>query len=52
MKRLFKIIILFLVIFAIGVVVAVDSIHDAFEKDTIETVELPPKLLNKASQLF
>lgn len=52
MKRLFKLVILFLVIFAIGVVVAIDSIHTAFEKDTIETVSAPPKLLNAASQLF
>lgn len=52
MKRLFKLVILFLVIFAIGVVVAIDSIHDTFEKDTIESVELPPKLLNAATQLF
>jgi len=52
MKRLFKLVILFLIIFAIGVVVAIDSIHDTFEKEDIEEVRTPPKLLNAASQLF
>jgi len=52
MKRLFKLVILFLVIFAIGVVVAIDSIHDTFETEEIETVHTSPKLLNAASQLF
>jgi len=52
MKRLFKLIILFLIIFAIGVVVAIDSIHDTFEKDNVETVNAPPKIIQKALQVF
>ncbi|MBL4745606.1 MAG: hypothetical protein JKY08_04500 [Flavobacteriaceae bacterium] len=52
MKRLFKIVILFLIIFAIGVVVAIDSIHNTFKDESIETVHASPKLLNAASQLF
>jgi len=52
MKRLFKLIILFLIIFAIGVVVAIDSIHNTFEKDNVETVNAPPKIIQKALQVF
>lgn len=46
MKRLYKIIFLFLVIFFIGIYITVNSINNSFSsEDTIETVDTNPRIL-------
>lgn len=46
MKRLYKIIILFIVIFLVGIFLTVKSINNSFSSDTsIETVSLPSNSL-------
>ena len=46
MKRLYKIIILFLIIFFVGILFTVKSINNSFSSDdTIETVTLNSNLL-------
>ena len=51
MKRLYKIIILFLIIFFIGIYFTIQSINNSFpSEDNTETVALSPKLLNEVYQ--
>lgn len=52
MKRLYKIIILFLVIFFIGIYFTIKSINNYFpSEDSIETVAFYPKILKQATQV-
>jgi hypothetical protein len=52
MKRLYKIILLFLVIFVIGIYLTVKSINNSFiTEDNIEVVEPTPSLLNHSIKL-
>jgi len=52
MKRLYKIIILFLLIFFIGIFFTVKSINSSFaSEDSIETVTLPTNVLKLSIKL-
>jgi len=52
MKRLYKIIILFLFIFLIGIYFTIKSINNSFSvDDNIETVTYTPKILKLAGQV-
>lgn len=51
MKRLYKIILLFLVIFFIGIYFTIQSINNSFpSEDNTETIALSPKLLKEVYQ--
>lgn len=51
MKRLYKIIILFLVIFCIGIYFTIQSINNSFSpEDTTETIALSPSLIETVYQ--
>ena len=53
MKRLYKIIILFLIIFFIGIYFTIRSINNYFPSEsTIETVAFSPKVLKQATQVL
>lgn len=52
MKRLYKIIILFIFIFLIGIYFTIKSINNSFSaEDNIETVTYTPKILKLVSQI-
>ena len=52
MKRLYKIIIFFLIIFGIGIYFTVKSINTSFSsEDEIETVSAKPQLLKLVTKL-
>ncbi len=52
MKRLYKIIILFLIIFFIGIYFSIKSINSSFpSEDTVEAVTFSPKILKQATQV-
>ena len=47
MKRLYKIIIFFVIIFCIGIYFTIQSINNSFQsEDTTETIALSPSLIN------
>lgn len=52
MKRLFKIIILFFLIFLVGIYFTIKSINNSFPTDNnIETIAYTPKILKLAAQV-
>ncbi|SDW09210.1 hypothetical protein SAMN05444411_10156 [Lutibacter oricola] len=52
MKRLYKIIILFLIIFGVGIYFTVKSINNSFTTtNEVETVSSQPRLLNLSTKL-
>ena len=52
MKRLYKIIILFLIIFFLGIFISIKSINKSFSNNNIETVSINPSLLNKTVKII
>ena len=51
MKRLYKIIVLFLIIFFIGIYFTIQSINSSFpSEDNTETIAFSPKMLERVSQ--
>lgn len=53
MKRLYKIIILFLIIFFIGIYFTIKSINNYFpSEDTVETIAFSPKILKQTTQVL
>ena len=53
MKRLYKITVLFFIIFLIGIYVSVKSINSYFSsEESIETISITPNTINKASQVL
>ncbi|NLP59088.1 hypothetical protein HGB55_12975 [Lutibacter sp. B1] len=52
MKRLYKIILLFLIIFLIGIYFTVKSINNSFSsEDSIESVSISPSVLKLTTKL-
>jgi len=52
MKRLYKIIILFVVIFLVGIFLTIKSINNSFSsEDTVETVSMAPSVLKLSIKL-
>ena len=53
MKRLYKITILFFIIFLIGIYISIKSINNYFtSEDEIETISVIPNTTNNASQVL